>query len=227
MDIGTRSRVTQLLARTSWLNRFGAGLVEAILQHSRVGSILAGSWIQGEGDETTGLWFVIDGAVQLYSQAPGEREVLIGHLGQGAAIGQTRRFGGGPRIVTAIAAIDSAVLIVSDSALERIAQEHPAIWEAVASLAYLQMGALARLVAETLALPPRQRIAARLVALSAQADGETGLHLAQQALAEMTGVTRKTVNVCLRSFEKAGLLTTGYGRITLRDRAGLEAIAAA
>jgi CRP/FNR family transcriptional regulator, cyclic AMP receptor protein len=76
----------------------------------------AGRWAYGEGDEKTGLLIVVRGSVDLFSQARGDREVRIGQLGPGGAIGQTIRFGGGPRLVTAICAEPCLLLRVSDAA---------------------------------------------------------------------------------------------------------------
>nr|QQZ50904.1 winged helix-turn-helix domain-containing protein [Phenylobacterium glaciei] len=47
----------------------------------------------------------------------------------------------------------------------------------------------------------------------------------QQALAEMMGLSRKTVNFYLLGFQRAGLLTLGYGQIEVRDTAGLRRVA--
>jgi Mn-dependent DtxR family transcriptional regulator len=43
----------------------------------------------------------------------------------------------------------------------------------------------------------------------------------------MIGVTRKTVNLHLAEFERAGLIRLGYGRIELTDCEGLRGVAAA
>jgi CRP-like cAMP-binding protein len=48
------------------------------------------------GDDDSGILVVVRGALQIYAQAPGDRDVLIGQIGHGNAIGQTARFGGGP-----------------------------------------------------------------------------------------------------------------------------------
>lgn len=55
--------------------------------------------------------------------------------------------------------------------------------------------------------------------------GPVTLHLSQHALAEMIGVTRKTVNLQLSAFARAGLVEIGYGRLTIRDVAGLDRVA--
>ena len=216
-----------MLARAGWLTGHAPGLAEELLRHGRLVRFAAGQWAQAEGDAETGLFVVIAGAVQLYCQAPGDREVLVGHAEAGAAVGQTMRFGGGPRLVTAICVAPSLLLTVADAALERIGRTRPDIWRAVASPVYAPLRATVRMAAENAALPPRQRLAARLrmLARTGGGRGPATLHIGQQALAEMIGVTRKTVNRCLAAFRREGLIAVFYGRIEVRDPRGLDRIA--
>jgi len=221
MDANGRARET--LAASLWLR--GADLVEPILSHGRLARLTAGQWAQAEGDDDTGLLVVIEGAIQMLCQAPGGREVVIGQGGPGMAIGQTLRFGGGPRLVTVICVADSLVLQVSDRALARIAQDHPRIWEAVAALLYLQLRGLVTVAAEAIALPPRQRLAARLELLARASRKAEPLRLSQQTLGEMVGLTRKTVNLYLGEFERQGLVRRAYGTIAVLDPTGLRRLA--
>lgn len=218
-----RERAAELLTRSVWLQGHGPQLIEAFLTHGRIVHLPTGAWAQSEGDEQTGVTLVVEGAVQMLCQAPGGREVLFGQAGPGVALGQTLRFGGGPRLVTLICVEPSVLLVVPDHALSRIAAEQPALWQAVAALVYLQLRGALMIAAEAVALPPRQRLAARLDMMART--GGPSLRMNQQALAEMLGLSRKTVNGHLLGFQRAGLLTLGYGRIEVRDTAGLRRIA--
>jgi CRP-like cAMP-binding protein len=221
-----RALAERCLHRAEWLRQGGPELVEAFLAHGRVLRLAPGQWVQAEGDDETGVLVLLEGVLQIYCQAPGDREVLISQLPQGAALGQTTRFGGGPRLVTAISQSESRILQVSDRALSRIAQASPRVWEAVAALLYLQLRNLLEMVAELAALPPRQRLARRLELMTrTAADG--GLEVTQQALGEMVGLTRKTANAHLAAFERAGLIRRAYGVLTVLDRAGLRRVAEA
>ena len=67
----------------------------------------------------------------------------------------------------------SLILLASDRVLAQIATTRPQIWEAVAALLYQRSRDLLQLLAETIALPPSQRAAPRMVRL-AQEEGEGG-----------------------------------------------------
>ena len=224
MDPGDRALAAAILRDAAWLGEGRQDLVEPMLTHGRILRLAAGQWAQAEGDDQTGLLVVLSGAVQLLCRAPGDREVLFGHAPAGVAIGQTMRFGGGPRLVTVICQEECRLLEVSDRALSRIAAETPRIWEAVAALLYLQLRNLLQMIAEAAALPPRQRLAARLETM---ARGGGAVRITQQALAEMVGLTRKTANAYLADFERRGLVRRAYGEIVVCDPAGLRRIAAA
>jgi CRP-like cAMP-binding protein len=127
--------------------------------------------------------------------------------------------GGGPRLVTVVAAADSVIMMVSDRALRETAAKHPTLWRSISTLAYGQLRAALQGWAEAVGLKPRERMIARLLALSAE---NRMLPLSQSALAEMVGVTRKAVNGWLRTLEAGGFVALGYGRIEVRDRSGLE-----
>jgi CRP-like cAMP-binding protein len=220
-----RARAEAILRRSAWLHGHGPDLIAPLLTHGSFLTLRAGEWVHGEGDDSSGLIVVLTGTLQVLVHAHGGREVLVSQLGPGSAMGQARRYGGGPRLVTLICAEDGVVLQATDRALGRIAVEQPHVWQALSALFYVQMSELTQALAEIAGLGPRQRLAARLLRL-AGAEGLSTIVLKQHALAEMIGLTRKTVNVFLADFERQGLIRRGYGAVTLLDVAGLQRIAA-
>lgn len=217
----------QVLRRVDWLKGYSPELADELLAHGRLVQLNTGEWAQAEGDERSGLFVVIDGMFHSYCQAPGDREVMIGPSEAGAVLGHATRFSGGPRLVTAVCAEPSILLEISESALERIAERRPEIWRAIAGFAYTNMRNAVRLAAEVISLPPRQRIASRLLAAAGQTRSTATpvIKLSQQLLGEMIGVARKTVNLHLSAFEREGLVKVGYGRIILCDIERLRAVA--
>ncbi|MDP1600645.1 Crp/Fnr family transcriptional regulator [Phenylobacterium sp.] len=220
-----RDQALRLLGVARWLEAYPPGLAEALVAEGALSRLRAGQWAQAEGDEETGLMVVIEGAVDLFCQAPGDREVRISHAGAGAALGQTMRFGGGPRLVTAVCAEPSLLLRVSDAGLERIARLRPDIWRAVATLVYFQLRNALQMAAEVAALPPRQRLASRLLMLARGREAPVVLNVSQQGLAEMIGLTRKTVNGHLAGLQREGAVRLDYARIWIEDARRLQVVA--
>ncbi len=142
-------------------------------------------------------------------------------------LGHATRYSGGPRLVTAVCAEPSVVLAVTERGLEEVAAQWPTLWRALATSAYGYTRRTVRALAELISLPPRQRLASRLLLMAAtQASaGPAVVRLSQQAIGEMIGVTRKTVNAHLAAFEREQLVQASYNRIILRDPQGLQRIA--
>ena len=215
--MSTLDDARRILESVEWLAPDGLELAPLLVEHGRLIRRPAGAWVHAEGDDDTGLLVVVDGAVDLFSHGAGEQRVRVGLVGPGAAVGQSVRFGGGPRLVTAAAATPCAILLVSDAALTRVAEQRPEIWRAIAKLLYSQLRQALRFGADMLTLPPSQRVAARLSDLAAVTAGLDGLPLSQEALGEMTGLTRKTVNAVLSRLQADGLLVCDYRKIVIRD----------
>jgi CRP/FNR family cyclic AMP-dependent transcriptional regulator len=221
----TREVALRVLRDCEWLREEPHALIDALLAHGRLLHLSAGEWAQTEGDEQRGLVVVIKGVVHVSCQAAGNRNVLIGHCEAGAVLGHATRFSGGPRLVTAVCAEPSMLLAISEGGLEEVARQWPTLWRALAASAYTYTRRTVRALAELIALPPRQRLAARLLIMAAAADGEPVVRLTQQAIGEMIGVTRKTVNAYLAGFERDRLVQANYNRIVLKDLEGLRRVA--
>jgi CRP/FNR family transcriptional regulator, cyclic AMP receptor protein len=220
-----RSAALKVLRDCEWLRGEPPALIDALLSHGRLLHLSAGEWAQTEGDEQRGLVVVIKGVVHVSCQAAGNRNVLIGHCEAGAVLGHATRFSGGPRLVTAVCAEPSVLLAISERGLEEVALQWPTLWRALAASAYTYTRRTVRALAELIALPPRQRLAARLLIMAAAVDGQPVVRLTQQAIGEMIGVTRKTVNAYLAGFERDRLVQANYNRIVLKDLEGLRRVA--
>jgi CRP-like cAMP-binding protein len=203
-----------------WLDRLDEPVRSLVLARGRRARFQAGQWIYGQGDEPTGLVIVLEGLLRIEA-AVGDRLALIGTARAGEVLGQSRRRGGGPRLVTARAGRDSHVLMLSDAVLEAIGVAHPEVWRSVNLVVYSQLDASIQALAQVLALKPRARIAARLLAFS-----DTGVApLTQADLAELCGLSRKTTSGHLGALERAGAIACGYGEIVITNLELLERLA--
>ena len=99
-----------------------------------------------------------------------------------------------------------------DAALAEIARGQPDVWRNFATLLYGQLSGALLLAGILMHMPPARRVAARL-ALLAQSRNE--VHVTQEQLAEMIGLSRKTVNGHLRALEKRGVIRRAYRKIVL------------
>ncbi len=217
----------EVLSESGWLKDYPAALIQQLVKEGRLVRLNVGEWAQAEGDDRSGLFVVIDGSLHSFCAAPGGRAVMIGVVGAGAVLGHATRYSGGPRLVTAVCVEPSLLLEVSEASLERIAGHFPEVWRAIAGFAYDNTRRALQMAAEVISLKPRQRIAARLLAAidGGGLGGTPTLRVSQELLGEMLGLTRKTVNSHLCSFENIGLTRSGYGQISILNEEGLRNIA--
>ena len=210
------------LRRGRWFAALDPGLAAELIAAGRVATLDAGQWIYSEGDEEPGLCLVVAGVLRLEASVGPDRDVLLGLAGPGQAIGQSRRFGGGRRIVTARAQRAARVLLVPDSALPGIAARQPSAWPATMALLYDQLDLAVHNAALNLSLSPRERVAARLTQL---ADDHGDVPATQADLAEMCGLSRKSASGHILALAKRGWVAPGYRSLRVLDAAALRGVA--
>lgn len=205
-------------------NDWFAGLSEVmqhnIMVHGRIVTLAAGQTAYLQGDENTGLWLILDGALRLEMPVGDDRDVLIAVAPARTMFGRTRAGGAQARIVSARAIGRTTALLLSDRAIERIAATEPAMWRALVAALHQQVDTLLASLA-ILLLPPPQRIAARLQQMAQNGT----VRIRQSDLADLCGLSRKSTNGHVRALTAAGIVTPQYGAIAINDMARLRIVA--
>jgi CRP-like cAMP-binding protein len=222
-----RKRIAETFSRNGWFSRCPARLREALVAHAQVTAVETGRWIYDTGDEAHGLYGVLSGSVTSHVVLDNGESVPIGISGPGTIFGYAAQVLGGKRVTTAIAREGSEIIFVPQHAIASMVQEMPSLWLHFAELATEQLIWVMRAYAERLSLSPRAQIASRLHSYTFPWGGGGGatLPIRQDELAEVMGLSRKTVNLVLRDFERRKLVETGYRFIKVIDPSGLQRIA--
>ncbi len=189
---------------------------------------------------------------EIYAHDPERREAFVIASGEievsrGSAAGKKFVLGinGPPEILAVVRLLDdppiryeyrayedSALLHLPAGAFAAILDSDPILWRDIALLMCARHGDSLRLLGDHNLGSLDQRMAAtladlaRMHGIAGEQGIELGLRLPQEQLGAMLGVTRQSVNKLLRGFEAAGLIAIDYNRITIRDPAALDAIAA-
>lgn len=209
-----------------WYARLPPALQTALTDEADVRHVGAGEWIYGTGDSPRGVFAVLEGAALVYIALPRGDDVLVHVAVPGEIFGHAARLGRGPRLATVIAAGETELLYLSEQALERVGRRAPDLWPSLIRLLYEQLGELLVQLAQTLVLPARARLAVQLLRLSGGGGSRTRpVVLPQSQLAELVGVTRKTVNLLLQELVQTGCIDSGHRRIHVTDRRALAMIA--
>lgn len=213
------------LRSSKWFMRQPHNLREALINRATVTNLHKGQWLYSEGEEAGGLWSVLSGSVRLDMALGPERTVLLTIVGPGNVLGQAKSFGGGPQLLTVKAYEDSCLLLISEDALHALADEYPILWQSMNDLFYRQLERRSHMVAEALCLPPKARVASRILYIASQRPPECCFaKISQSDLAEMTGVTRISVSRHLLALQSAGIVELNYRGIQIIDPRRLNAI---
>lgn len=224
MEIPSKSGILAVLRQNGWFAALPLPLQSALADKGRVVEVARGQWVYGAGDEITGLYAVLRGSVDMMVSTIAGNDVLIDIAPAGRVFSQAL----GPRIVTALANEDSLLLFVPDHVLREIERTIPETARHVTALLYDQLSGAAALAVNMIQLAPRPRIAARLLFLAGN-DARNGcvVSVTQSQLAELTGLSRKTVNGHLADLAKKKLVVPLYGGMQLNDLHALRDLAAA
>lgn len=159
---GWRSR----LLNDSWFGALPAGLQDALLAAARQRRITPGKLLFARGDAPCGLYILVEGTLRMGAV---DEQYPVGHFAEVSLpywFGEVSLFDGLPRTQDLYSTGQSILLQVSQATLLTLLEQYPHYWRPFAELLGQKLG-LALLRADELArLPPRTRIARRLLLLS-------------------------------------------------------------
>lgn len=212
---------SSLLARVTLFAGLAASEQQDLARHLRRRHYAPGQTIFLQGDPGTSLFFLETGQVKIALPSPEGRELVLASLGPGDFFGELALLDGGARSADAIATEASALLLLLRDDFLRYVEQHPKV--AIQLLATLC--GLVRQNVELLQDATFMDVPARLARtlLQLARPGDRGRRegppvtprLTQTELAGMIGATRETVNKCLASFERQGLIRREHGVIAL------------
>jgi len=141
--------------------------------------------------------------------------------GRGESFGEMALIAEGSRRSATVTALEDAeTFAVYREEFEELRRRHSGVDKILHRFLTGEVRRLNELLLEALYLPADKRLLRRLVelaALYASGDGTIAISLTQEAIAELAGVGRQTVNQLLRDEEKRGTVALERGRIRVLD----------
>jgi len=206
-----------------WFAAIAPERQQRLVRRGRVRVLADGGRLCAIGDPPDGLYAVLDGDVRLVSNTVGGQESLALMMGPGAWFGGLSAVDGGPRTHEAVAVGPARVLHVSQRDLDQATQEDPLLYRDLARLIAAYHRAATAVLAQTLTQPLLVRLA-RSLAAAARARPDGAVHLRQEDVAAMHGVSRQTINKALKRLQAAGLVAVAYGRVAVLDAGRLRSL---
>jgi len=183
------------------------------------------------GEEASGLYVVVSGAVRAFRAGPDGREQVIHTEGAGATLAELPVFDDGTYPATAVADEESVVLYLAKGDVQAVCMEHPKITLAALKMLAGRLRRHAELV-EALSLREVGQRLANLLLTEAKVHGERqevgvafDLLMTNGQIAARVGSVREVVSRALTRLQQDDLIMIENRRVTIPDEGLLAAYA--
>jgi CRP/FNR family transcriptional regulator len=192
-------------------------------------SFPAGTRVFHEGDDSDACYIVKEGSFRVTREHSDGRAITLATLGAGEIFGELAMLDGDRRSASAEALTEGELLALPANDVRALLARHPEIsLKLVAGLVRRLRAANVRLSRQSFQTVP-SRVAGILAQLSreAQNDGANGgdgdgeeevtIQMNQTDLAQLAGTSRESVSRFLAELERAGVVRSGRGRVTVLE----------
>jgi CRP/FNR family transcriptional regulator len=184
-------------------------------------SFPAGTRVFHEGDSSDACYIVSDGNFRVTREHSDGRAITLATLGPGEIFGELAMLDGDKRSASAESITDGTLLALPAADVRSLLSRNPEIaLKLVAGLVRRLRAANARLSRQSFQTVP-SRVAGILLQLSRDGqDGDGGesevtIRMNQTDLAQLAGTSRESVSRFLAELERAGVVRSGRGRVTV------------
>lgn len=208
----------RVLAGNGWLSTQPREIQDRLLAASEVRNLPAHSTVYGLDDPPGGIYGIVEGFVDVLA-APGPFRMRLVHVaGVGWWAGEAAAASLTTRRVELRTRTKVAAAYISKWKLDRVAEQHPAIWRnlAVLTASHLDMAMLYAVSFASDDLKLRLVMSlVRTIGPAMESGGWVTLPIGQAEFAELTGLSRNTISRLLAQLSVEGCVERHYGSITV------------
>jgi CRP/FNR family transcriptional regulator, cyclic AMP receptor protein len=224
---GADQTAVELLKSVTLFADLEAGELERFSQVAVPRTFPAGTRVFHEGDDSDACYIVKEGSFRVTREHSDGRAITLATLGPGEIFGELAMLDGDKRSASAEALSEGELLALPANDVRALLARHPEIsLKLVAGLVRRLRAANVRLSRQSFQTVP-SRVAGILAQLSreAQDDGggdgapeeEVTIQMNQTDLAQLAGTSRESVSRFLAELERAGVVRSGRGRVTVLE----------
>ncbi|MBB1345699.1 Crp/Fnr family transcriptional regulator [Pseudoalteromonas sp. SG45-2] len=206
-----------------WFKNRSAYLKSFLLTQGKTLSLKAQQSLFLRGDKHDGIYAVLSGVVRISGVSNEGKEAVLSFIDSSLWFGEVTLFDGGLRTHDVYAQTDVVLFYVPQRALEQLLNEQPQYWQEFGLLLAQKLRLMFSSMEDHALLSAEQKVCNRLLMLSEHTEHLTPLVLSQQQLADMTYLTRQTINQILQQLVSLQAISLGYQRITVLDKQKLQA----
>jgi CRP/FNR family transcriptional regulator, cyclic AMP receptor protein len=223
-DTAEKSSAVDLLRSVPLFADLEEGELERFSQVAVPRSFPAATRVFHEGDSSDACYIVSEGSFRVTREHSDGRAITLATLGPGEIFGELAMLDGDKRSASAEAITDGTLLALPANDVRGLLARNPQIaLKLVAGLVRRLRAANARLSRQSFQTVP-SRVAGILLQLSrdngaGDEDGgepiEVTIRMNQTDLAQLAGTSRESVSRFLAELERAGVVRSGRGRVTV------------
>jgi CRP-like cAMP-binding protein len=216
-----RQAAEKIMTSTGWLSRQPADFQREVLGRSLLRRHPAGRILYGIDDEGSGVFGLVDGALEV--QLPNGQLATVGSPGYW--IGEAAAFRRAPRRAALVAKSEVWFFYLPLAEFEAVTA-NPDHCRRFAQLTIEHLEDALRVIASLMPNDVVARVSGRLLCLSIAQTGAGGeMTVTQSDLASMCGLSRQSVNKALRRLIEEGAVSARYGKVTVIDPVKLRRLA--
>jgi len=199
---------------TNDLQLFGdlpAAVLSEIAKHCRVRRFAAGEHVVHLHDESSELFFVLEGKARVLLYSPSGREVSFRDLLHGEVFGELAAIDGGPRSASVMASVPTRLAVMTRRNFMDLVRAHPSVAEALLRHLVTLIRRYSQRVYELSAMSVEERIRMEILRLALeQRDGGNNVTLSPAPsladLASLISTTREAVSREVSRLSRDGLV---------------------
>lgn len=198
-------------------------LIASVTRGGKLTAYRQGETICRQGEPALSVFCVIEGAVKLNVLGRNGQNVVVEIFNKGASFAEALLFRKAAYPVSAVALVDSQVMVLDKSAIEAELLSKPETIPELLSASYHHLHRLIQQIEELKASSGLERVASYILALADQDAPSSVLEIPfeKQAIASMLGITPETLSRAFRRLSKHGIRVKGRA-IEVTNRRALE-----
>jgi CRP/FNR family cyclic AMP-dependent transcriptional regulator len=198
---------------------------------ARMRNFSAGETIFLMGASGDSMMAVLDGNVRISVPSPEGKEIVLAIIQPGEVFGEIAVLDGKERTAEATAMTDCTLAVLERRDVMAFLESNPTGWPRLVDLLCARLRHSDRQIAEMAFLQLPVRLAKALLRMADMAAGLAGaragarIRLTQRELGNIVGMTRESVNKCLREWQREGIIRVDDNAIVIVKRDELEEVA--
>jgi CRP/FNR family transcriptional regulator, cyclic AMP receptor protein len=205
----------------------------SLLDSARVRKYSAGETIFFMGGTGDSMMAVLDGNIRISVPSPDGKEIVLAIMQPGEVFGEIALLDGKERTAEATAMTDCTLAVLERRDVLSFLEGHPSAWPRLVELLCARLRHSDQQITEMAFLQLPVRLAKVLLRMADMAAGLAGgragtrIKLTQRELGNIVGMTRESVNKCLREWQRAGIVRIEANSVVIVKRDELERVAQA